>query len=249
MSTSASWPTLWTAADAEAATDGRAVGHWTATGVSIDTRTLAPGDLFVALRGPNFDGHDFVKNALDAGAAAVMVERLPEGLADAPALLVGDTLTALGALGAAGRARSKAKVVGITGSVGKTGTKQALAHALAPQGRVHASHGSFNNHWGVPLSLARMPADCDFGVLELGMNHPGEIRKLTALVRPHVAVITTIAEAHLEYMKSLQAIAAAKAEIFEGVPGNGIHHALPAREGPFQSWGIRAMVLELEVHE
>ena len=221
MSTTASWPTLWTAADAEAATGGRATRPWTATGVSIDSRTIVPGDIFIALEGPNFDGHDFVGKALEAGAAAVMVKRLPETLADAPALLVEDTLAGLTALGAAGRARTKAKIVGITGSVGKTGTKQALAHALAGQGRVHASAGSFNNHWGVPLSLARMPADCDFGVLEMGMNHPGEIRGLSALVQPHVAIITAIAEAHLEFMKSLQAIAEAKAEIFEGVTTGG----------------------------
>jgi UDP-N-acetylmuramoyl-tripeptide--D-alanyl-D-alanine ligase len=227
MNSPPSWPTFWKAAEVALATGGRAQGEWIATGVSIDSRSIAAGDLFVALKGPNFDGHDFVKDALAKGAAAVMVERLPKSAANAPAVTVDDTLAGLTDLGAAGRARAKAKIVGITGSVGKTGTKQALAHALSGQGRVHASFGSLNNHWGVPLSLARMPADCDYGVLEMGMNHPGEIRGLTALVRPHVAVITAIAEAHLEQMKTLENIAKAKAEILEGLPDGGGVAVLP----------------------
>ena len=212
---------LWTAEAVAAATGGRTDGGWVASDVSIDTRTLAPGDLFVALTGPNRDGHAFVAAALDRGAAGALVSRVPEGAFDPAGLvLVRDTRAALEGLGRWGRARTGAQVVGITGSVGKTGTKEALRHALARQGPTHASAASHNNHWGVPLSLARLPERVAFGVFELGMNHAGEIRALTALVRPHVAVITTVAAAHLEFFPSVAAIADAKCEIFEGlVPG------------------------------
>lgn len=214
--------TLWTAPDAAAATAGKATGAWQASGVSIDSRTVEAGDLFVALSGPKFDGHDFVAGALARGAAAAVVSKQPPKVAaDAPLLMVGDTLKALEALGRAARARSQGRIIAITGSVGKTGTKEALKTALGRQGRAFASSGSLNNHWGVPLSLSRLPPDADYGVFELGMNHPGEIDALTRMVRPHVAVITTIEPAHLGFFASVEAIADAKAEIFIGVEPNG----------------------------
>jgi UDP-N-acetylmuramoyl-tripeptide--D-alanyl-D-alanine ligase len=213
---------LWTAADAAAATGGSSVTEWTATGVSIDTRSLAVGDLFVALHGPNHDGHDFVATALQRGAAAAMVDRaIPQLPASSPLLVVADTLAALAALGAAGRNRSQARIVAVTGSVGKTGTKEALRLALASSGPTYASAGGLNNHWGAPLSLARLPRDACYGVFELGMNHPGEIANLTRLVRPHVAVITTVEPVHLGFFPSVEAIADAKAEIFLGLEPGG----------------------------
>jgi UDP-N-acetylmuramoyl-tripeptide--D-alanyl-D-alanine ligase len=203
-----------------------------ADGVSIDTRTLHEGDLFVALKGPNHDGHRFIPDALAAGAAAVVAERLPEGTpADAPALLVEDTQAALEALARAARARSRARVVAVTGSVGKTGTKEVLRQCLAAQGKTHASVGSLNNHWGVPLSLARLPADADYAVFELGMNHPGEITPLTRMVCPDVAVITTIAAAHTAFFGSLDENAKAKAEISQGVVLGGA--AVLPRDNPY----------------
>ncbi len=213
--------TLWTAAEASAATGGHATKDWQATGVSIDTRTLCPGDLFVALRDVR-DGHDFVAEALSRGAAAAMVSRVPEGLAeDAPLLVVDGVLPALEQLGIAARARTGARVVAVTGSVGKTSTKEMLRTALAPQGRTHAAEASYNNHWGVPLTLARMPAGSDFAVIEIGMNHPGEIAPLARMARPHVAVITTIAAAHLEAFDDSAGIAREKAAIFEGLEPDG----------------------------
>lgn len=208
---------LWTSADAARATNGRVTRDWQAGGVSIDTRTLRPGDLFVALQDQR-DGHDFVASALEKGAAAALVSRIPEGLApDAPLLIVPDVLDALQALGRAARARMQGKVLAVTGSVGKTSTKEMARLALTGQGRVHAAEASYNNHWGVPLTLARMPADTDFAVLELGMNHAGEIRPLTKLARPHVALITTVAAAHLEAFGSIDDIAREKSEIFSGL--------------------------------
>jgi UDP-N-acetylmuramoyl-tripeptide--D-alanyl-D-alanine ligase len=213
---------LWTAAEAEAATAGRATRDWTATGVSIDSRSVAPGDLFVALAGPKFDGHDFVADALAKGAAAALVHRKPEGLGDnAPLLIVADTMAALEELGRASRRRTAAQIIGVTGSVGKTGTKEALKRALERQGPTFASAGSLNNQWGVPLSLSRMPRETQWGVFEMGMNHPGEIDALSRLVRPDVAVITTIEPAHLGFFPSVEAIADAKAEIFAGMEQRG----------------------------
>lgn len=213
---------LWTAAEAAAATSGQAIGDWAVTGVSIDTRELATGDLFVALTAAR-DGHDFVAQALTAGAGAALVSRVPKGVAaDAPLLLVADVQTALEALGRAGRARTEARVIAITGSVGKTSAKEMMRAALAPQGRVHAAERSFNNHWGVPLTLARMPADTDYAVIEIGMNHPGEIAPLARMTRPHAALITTIAAAHLEALGSLERIAREKAMIFEGLEPDGL---------------------------
>ena len=213
---------LWSATEAAAATGGEAFGNWQAAGVSIDSRSLVAGDLFVALVGPNFDGHSFVAAALQKGAAAALVAKRPEGLdASAPLLVVGDTQRALEDLGRASRARTQGRMLAVTGSVGKTGTKEALKLALERQGRTFASSGSLNNQWGVPLSLARMPREASFGVFELGMNHPGEIEALTRLVRPEVAIITTIEPAHLGFFPSVEAIADAKAEIFIGTEPGG----------------------------
>ena len=214
---------LWTAAEAAAAIGGSNMTDWVASGVSIDSRGLNPGDIFVALRGPNRDGHDFVQAALERGAAAAIVDRDVPALPKGPPLLrVPDTLVALEALATAARARSRARIVAVTGSVGKTGTKESLRLALATAGGTYASAGGLNNHWGVPLSLARMPPDVSYGVFELGMNHPGEIAALTRLVRPHVAVITTVEPAHLGFFPSIEAIADAKAEIFLGLKWDGV---------------------------
>jgi UDP-N-acetylmuramoyl-tripeptide--D-alanyl-D-alanine ligase len=222
---------LWTAADAADATGGSSPTEWAAKGVSIDTRSLAVGDLFVALHGPNHDGHDFVAAALQRGAAAAMVDRaIPQLPMSAPLLGVGDTLAGLAALGAAGRNRSGARIVAVTGSVGKTGTKEALRLALASSGPTYASAGGLNNHWGAPLSLARLPPEAGYGIFELGMNHPGEIASLTRLVRPHVAVITTVEPVHLGFFPSVEAIADAKAEIFLGLEPRGV--AVLNRDNP-----------------
>ncbi|MCA8882881.1 MAG: UDP-N-acetylmuramoyl-tripeptide--D-alanyl-D-alanine ligase [Rhodobacteraceae bacterium] len=213
---------LWTAADAAAATGGRASGDWAATGLSIDTRSLQPGDLFIALKDRR-DGHDFVADALANGAAAALVSRVPDGVAaDAPLLVVDDVQAGLEALGRAGRARTRARVIAVTGSVGKTSTKEMLRAALAGQGRVHAAEKSFNNHWGVPLTLARCPQDADFAVIEIGMNHPGEIAPLAAQAAPDVALITIVAAAHLEaFADGLPGIAREKAALFAGLRPGG----------------------------
>ena len=217
---------LWTSDDAAAATGGRVTAAWAATGVSIDTRTIAPGDLFVALQADR-DGHDFVAQALARGAAAALVSRIPDGVAsDAPLLVVPDVLVALEDLGRAGRARMTGRVIAITGSVGKTSTKEMARIALAGQGVIHAAEASYNNHWGVPLTLARMPADTDFAIIEIGMNHPGEIAPLSRMARPHVALITTVAAAHLEAFGAIEGIAREKGAIFEGLQPVG-HAILP----------------------
>ena len=213
---------LWTSAEAAAATGGQAPQPWSATGVSIDSRSVAAGDLFVALAGPNHDGHDFVPAAFERAAAAAMVSRRPEGRpGGTPLLLVVDTLEGLRTLAGRARERSGAHVIAVTGSVGKTGTKELLACALAGAGPTHASAGNLNNHIGVPLSLARLPQGARYGVFEAGMNHPGEIAPLARLIRPHTALITTIAPAHTEAFSSLDAVADAKAEIFEGLASGG----------------------------
>ncbi|EKE45336.1 UDP-N-acetylmuramoylalanyl-D-glutamyl-2,6-diaminopimelate--D-alanyl-D-alanine ligase [Oceaniovalibus guishaninsula JLT2003] len=212
---------LWTGRDAAAATGGDPRGGWAATGVSIDTRTLQPGDLFVALADRR-DGHDFVARALAAGAAAAMVSRIPDDVApDAPLLVVPDVLAGLTALGRAGRDRMTGRVVAITGSVGKTSTKDMARAAFAPQMRVHAAEASYNNHWGVPLTLARMPADAQVALVEIGMNHPGEIAPLSRLARPHAAIVTTVGAAHLEAFEDLDGIAREKAAIFAGLKPGG----------------------------
>lgn len=212
---------LWTARDAVLATGGSAISEWMATGVSIDTRTLQPGDLFVALKDVR-DGHDFVAEALRKGAAAVMVSRIPDDApVGSPFLLVRDVMDGLCALAGAARARTDARVIAVTGSAGKTSTKDMLVAVLSGQGRVHAAEKSLNNHWGVPLTLARMPRDTEFAVIEIGMNHPGEITPLSKLASPHVAVVTTVAEAHMAAFASVDDIARAKAEIFDGLQPGG----------------------------
>lgn len=216
---------LWTAAEVLKATSGAAGGeaNWQVSGVSIDSRTVQDGDLFFAISGPNFDGHAYVSAALDAGASAAVVSREPPGVAaGAPLVQVENTLDALSALGRAARARMTGPVAAVTGSVGKTGTKEALRAALQRYAPTHASASSYNNHWGVPLSLARMPRESAFGVFELGMNHAGELRPLTRLVQPRLVIITNVEPVHLEYFDSVTAIADAKAEIFEGLEKGGI---------------------------
>ncbi len=213
---------MWTASDAALATGGVTAGDWVATGVSIDTRSLAKGDMFVALKAER-DGHDFVRAALDKGAAAALVSRIPEGMSDDPRLLiVPDVLQGLEGLGRFARARTKARVVGVTGSVGKTSTKEMLRSILGGQGRVHAAEASYNNHWGVPLTLARMPVDADFAVIEIGMSNPGEIAPLARMARLDVAMITTVAAAHLQAFGSLAGIADEKASILDGLKTGGV---------------------------
>jgi UDP-N-acetylmuramoyl-tripeptide--D-alanyl-D-alanine ligase len=193
-------------------------------GISIDSRTLTPGDAFFAISGDNRDGHAFVDAALKAGAGLAVVSNAKRDTlaADAPLLVVDDVLDALRDLARASRARLKGKVIAVTGSVGKTSTKEALRLVLSREGETHASAASYNNHWGVPLSLARCPADARFAVFELGMNHAGEIGPLSRMVQPDIAIITTIAPVHLEHFASVDGIADAKAEIFEGLVEDGI---------------------------
>lgn len=227
---------IWNAYEAAAATGGALCARggdmpgrddlpeesWTASGLSIDTRTIREGEIFVALQAAR-DGHDFVRNAFKAGASAALVSRAPDDTPDnAPLLLVPDTQKGLEALAAAARDRCFGKFIAVTGSAGKTSTKEMLRTALEGQGRVHAADKSFNNHWGVPLTLAALPADADYGIFEIGMNHSGEITPLTELVRPHVAIVTTVAAAHLEFFNSVEEIAMAKAEIFRGLRKGGI---------------------------
>lgn len=216
---------LWTSKDMVSAMGGRPIGMLPEgiTGLSIDSRSVSAGEAFFAIKGDRVDGHDYAGLAVANGASLIVVSeaKLPAlGRLSVPMIVVEDVLAALVKLGIAARRRSRAKIVAVTGSVGKTTTKEMLRHALERSGKVHAAVASFNNHWGVPLTLARMPDDVDFGVFEIGMNHADEIRPLVKMVEPHVAVITTIAAAHLGHFNSLEEIAAAKAEIFEGVlPG------------------------------
>lgn len=215
--------TLWRSDEAATATGGVATRDWSATGVSIDSRSAVAGDLFVAIRGPNTDGHLYVDDALEKGAAAAMVAedwaKTPES--DMPLLIVKDTDEGLNALGRAARERGQARVVAITGSVGKTSTKEALARILEDQAPTTATLGNLNNQWGLPLSMARMPADSAYGVFELGMNHAGELTPLSRLLRPDVAIITAVEAVHLEFFDSEEAIAEAKAEIFAGMGPEG----------------------------
>ncbi|WP_395393996.1 UDP-N-acetylmuramoyl-tripeptide--D-alanyl-D-alanine ligase [Novosphingobium sp. BL-8A] len=211
---------LWDAATLARVMKGEASGDFTVSGVEIDSRDVQPGDLFFALKGEAMDGHRFVEGAFAKGAAAVVVDRPVDG----PHILVENTTEALERLGAASRARARGPIIGVTGSVGKTGVKEAIFEALerASRGDAHRSVKSYNNHVGVPLSLARMPARARFGIFEMGMNHAGEIAALTRQVRPNVAVITTIAPAHIEMLGSMEAIADAKAEIFQGLEPGGV---------------------------
>lgn len=213
--------TLWTSPEIEQATGGKATGSFEATGVSIDTRTLKKGEIYIALKGDTLDGHDYVEAAFKAGASAAIVKK--SFTAKSGALVhVDDTMAALEKLGLASRTRSKAKIIAVTGSAGKTGTKEMLYIVFSALGKTHASKKSFNNHWGVPLSLANMPKDAAYGIFELGMNHAGELTKLTAQVKPHIAIITTIEPVHIEFFKNAEAIADAKAEIFSSMGKSGI---------------------------
>lgn len=216
--------TFWTDIDARAATGGVVPGaSWNASGVAIDSRAIEPGDLFVALPGERVDGHDFVAGALARGAAAALVERVPVNVdTAAPLLVVDDVLQGLVGLGEAARARSSAKIVGVTGSVGKTGTKEALLRVLSVAGEAYASTGNLNNHIGAPLSLARLPRTAAHAVLEMGMNHAGEIAPLSRMIRPHVAIVTNVEPVHIEFFETERDIALAKAEIFEGIEPGGI---------------------------
>ncbi|AGF74720.1 UDP-N-acetylmuramoylalanyl-D-glutamyl-2,6- diamin opimelate--D-alanyl-D-alanine ligase [Bartonella australis AUST/NH1] len=218
---------LWGKEELLAAINGFAIGHLpeTFSGVSIDSRTLVEGDIFFCIKGAHLDGHDFAARAYERGAGVLIIAQ--DRLAtmkklSAPLFVVADVLRALEELGKAARKRSKAKIIAITGSVGKTTTKEALKQALGVIGKVHANLDSLNNCWGVPLTLARMPADSDYAIFEIGMNHKGEIRPLVKLIRPHVALITQIATGHIGFFKNLEEIADAKAEIFEGLDDEGV---------------------------
>ena len=216
---------LWTAAAMAEAMRAAVQGVLpeAVSGLSIDSRTLAPGEAYFAIKGDVHDGHAFVDAALKAGAALAVVERAQRDkfAADAPLLVVEDVLAALVDLAHAARARLGAQVIAVTGSVGKTSTKEALRRVLGAQGPTHASAASFNNHWGVPLSLARCPASARFAIFEIGMNHAGEIEPLVKMVRPHIAIITTVEPVHLEFFAGIEAIADAKAEIFAGLEPGG----------------------------
>ncbi|HXH52410.1 MAG TPA: UDP-N-acetylmuramoyl-tripeptide--D-alanyl-D-alanine ligase [Sphingomicrobium sp.] len=227
---------LWTSDEIAAATGGVANTFFEVTGVTFDSREVAPGDLFVAMPGTVHDGHAFVAGAFERGAAGAVVSQPIDG----PYVLVDDTAVALEALGRASRERSQATIIGVTGSVGKTSTKEALCAALdrCSRGRAHRSVKSYNNHTGVPLSLARMPRDAAYAVLEMGMSNAGEIAALTAMVRPHVALITAIGPAHIENLGSEEAIADAKGEIFQGLEPEGI--AIIPEDTPHRDRLIRA---------
>ena len=223
---------LWTCEEAQGATLGIPSRGFEVNGLSIDTRTLKPGDLFVALKGDHRDGHEFVKLAFAGGAGAALVAHGTfDAPSDAPLLTVANTQRGLEDLGVAARARSDARIVAVTGSAGKTTTKEILRIALGALGATHASIASHNNHWGVPLSLASLPRDVRYGVFEIGLNHFGEIRALAGFVRPHVALVTTIAPAHLEFFGTCEAIADAKSEIFEAVVPGG--SALIPSDSPY----------------
>ncbi|WP_273756325.1 UDP-N-acetylmuramoylalanyl-D-glutamyl-2,6-diaminopimelate--D-alanyl-D-alanine ligase [Bartonella sp. MM73XJBT] len=218
---------LWNKQALVSAIGGFVVGRLpeTFSGVSIDTRTLEEGEIFFCIKGHHLDGHDFALQAYEQGAGVLIVAE--NRLADmekisAPLIVVPDVLQALEKLGKAARKRSKAKIIAVTGSVGKTTTKEALKQVLTAVGRVHANSASLNNHWGVPLTLARMPEESDYGIFEIGMNHKGEIRPLVKLVHPHIVLITHISAAHMGFFKNLEEIADAKAEIFEGLDKEGI---------------------------
>jgi len=217
---------LWTSAEMVAAMDGRPLGELPEgiNGISIDSRSIAPGEAFFAIKGDRADGHSFAGLAAANGAGLLVISeaKLPAlGRLTCPMIVVDDVLEAMVRLAEAARARVAGRIIAVTGSVGKTSTKEMIARGLKASGKVHAAVSSFNNHWGVPLTLARMPADTEFGVFEIGMNHSGEIRPLTKLVRPHVALVTTIAPVHIGNFSGLREITAAKAEIFEGLEPEG----------------------------
>lgn len=215
--------TLWSAKDAAIATDGLTTGDWSVTGVSIDSRTVKNGDLFIALTGENGDGHAYVCDAIKKGAAAAIVSKKIDGVSEDKLLIVVDTFKALQDLGRASRARTGSKIIAVTGSVGKTGTKEMLAAAFGAQGQTHASIKSYNNHWGVPYSLSSMHAGSDFGIFEVGMNHADEITPLSKMIAPDIAIITTVDAVHIaNFANGEEGIADAKAEIFDGMKEGGV---------------------------
>lgn len=245
--------TLWTAEEAAQATGGISTAYWRATGVSIDSRTLKQGDLFIAIQGPTHDGHDHISSAIANGAVAAMASR-KDATGDAPVLFVGDTLEGMRALCRHARRRGAAQIAAVTGSTGKTSTKDSLNLALSQQAESHATQGNLNNHWGLPLSLARMPRGSRFGVLEMGMNSPGEIAALSELAEPDVAIVTNVSSVHLEFFDSEEQIADAKGEIFTGMGNDGTailnrdnrhferlrDHAVRAGVGRIRSFGAHA---------
>lgn len=224
---------VWQAEDVMRAVRGQCLHmqDWTAHGVTIDSRTTGAGDLFVAIKGDSLDGHTYVHKAFDAGAVAAIVDRQPPQVPpDAPLIFVDDTFTALQDLGRVGRARSSARIIAVTGSVGKTSSKEQLRLMLGAVDDTCANEGSLNNHWGVPLSLARLPVEAKYGIFEIGMNHVGELGPLSREVRPHVALITNVEAVHLEHFSSTEEIANAKAEIFLGMDPAGL--AILNRDNP-----------------
>ncbi len=236
--------TLWTSDEIARAVGGEAVGQFTCTGVAFDSREISDGDLFLALKGEQSDGHLYIDTALKNGASGAIVSTP----IDAPHILVDDTTAALNDLAHASRTRCDAFIIGVTGSAGKTGTKEALFAALdrSSMSKAHRSVKSYNNHVGVPLSLSRMSADSKYGIFEMGMNHSGELRELSAIVRPHIAIVTTIAPAHVEFFKDETEIAAAKAEIFEGVLHGG-HAILPYDNPHFEQLKSAAKAQDLNI--
>lgn len=217
---------LWTSHEIQQATKGEVLAPFSVDSVLIDSREVKGGELFVALKGPKFEGHDYVAQAFEKGAAGALVDHIPEALKEGshplPLIVVPDVLEALNELAFAARARSSAKIIGVTGSFGKTSLKEALRHVLDIQGPTLATERSFNNHWGLPLTLSRLHAEHQYAIIEMGMNTLGEISRYSKLVRPHIALITNTGDAHIGKMGSLENIARAKAEIFEGLVKGGI---------------------------
>ena len=236
--------TLWDSEAIAKAVNGQASCAFQVAGVEMDSRDVVNGDLFIALKGEAMDGHRFLAKAFENGAAAAIVDRP----VDYPHVLVQDTTEALKALATMARSRTQAKIIGVTGSVGKTGVKEAIFASLerASRGAAHRSTRSYNNHVGVPLSLARMPARSRFGIFEMGMNNAGEIEGLSKQVRPNIAVITTIAPAHIENLGSMEAIAEAKAEIFSGLERGGIA-VIPADSEYFERLRLAAIRMEAKI--
>ncbi len=218
-------PSLWTSKEVMQATGGVTSSYWQSKGISIDSRVVEPGDLFVAIVGPNSNGHQYVVNALAKGAVAAVIDQsgfaLPSDMKNENLLYVENTKIGIENLAHFARGRTDAKIIVVTGSVGKTGSKEMLKLVLSEQGKTTATLGNLNNHWGLPLSLTRMPKNTEFGVFEMGMNHAGEITPLTKMARPHVALITTVELAHSEFFNSIEDIADAKAEVFNGIEPSG----------------------------
>ncbi|MCK5295311.1 MAG: UDP-N-acetylmuramoyl-tripeptide--D-alanyl-D-alanine ligase, partial [Alphaproteobacteria bacterium] len=205
--------------EAVKAVNGKISSKWDTYGVSIDSRTVKQGDLFIAIKGENFDGHEYVKQALDKGASAAMVHEIPQNVPKDKLLVVNDTMTGLEQLGIASRNRTKARIIAVTGSMGKTSTKEMLRQVISSQAKVHANEGNLNNHWGLPLTLCRMPKDTEYAVLEMGMSSKSELLALTLMGKPDIALITSIGAAHMEFFETIEDIADAKAEIFHGLSG------------------------------